>query len=86
MLCIVDAAGRGRAQPQPEDGDRICVNCSKELERRLNLAKIPISPQLAAELTQTMYEMTFRLPNDPEPRRTLLQMDDEQQRLYELFV
>jgi transposase len=57
----------------------------KELERRLNLAKIPISPQRAAELTQTMYEMTFHLPNDPEPRQTLLQMDDEQQRLYDLF-
>lgn len=57
----------------------------KELERRLTLAKIPISPQRAAELTQTMYEMTFRLPNDPEPRRMLLRMDDEQQQLYDLF-
>jgi len=43
------------------------------------------SPQRAAELTQTMYEMTFRLPNDPEPRRTMLQMDDDQQRLCGLF-
>lgn len=58
----------------------------KELERRLNLAQVPISPQRAAELTQTMYEMTFRLPNDPEPRRTLLQMDAEQQRLRDLFA
>jgi len=57
----------------------------KELERRLNLAQIPISPQRAAELTQTMYEMTFRLPNDPHPRRTLLQMDDDQRRLCGLF-
>lgn len=57
----------------------------KELERRLAEAKIPISPQRAAELTQTMYEMTFILPNDPEPRKTLLQMDDMQQRLYGLF-
>lgn len=57
----------------------------KELERRLKAAKIPVSPQRAAELTQTMYEMTFRLPNDPQPRRTLLQMDDDQQRLYDLF-
>jgi transposase len=53
----------------------------KELERRLDLADLPISPQRAAELTQTMYEMTFRLPNDPEPRRALLQMDDDQRRL-----
>jgi|SRR5208283_1027397 len=57
----------------------------KELERRLNLAKVPLSPQRAAELTQTMYEMTFRLPDDPQPRRTPLQMDDDQQRLYDLF-
>jgi transposase len=57
----------------------------KELERRLKLAKLQISPQRAAELTQTMYEMTFCLPNDPKPRRTLLQMDDEQQQLWNLF-
>jgi hypothetical protein len=57
----------------------------KELERRLKAANIPISPQRAAELTQTMYEMTFRLPNDPQPRRTMLQMDDDQQRIYGLF-
>ncbi|HPC18158.1 MAG TPA: transposase [Candidatus Hydrogenedentes bacterium] len=58
----------------------------KELERRLHLAKVAISPQCAAELTQTMYELTFRLPNDPQERRTLLQMDEEQQRLYDLFT
>ena len=33
----------------------------KELERRLHAADLPISPRRAAELTQTMYEMTFRL-------------------------
>jgi hypothetical protein len=63
----------------------VAYTIHKELERRLNLAKLPISPQRAAELTQTMYEMTFRLPNDPQPRRTLLQMDDDQQRLCGLF-
>jgi transposase len=57
----------------------------KELERRLYEAKLPISPQRAAELTQTMYQMTFRLPNEPESRRTLLKMDDEQQRLCAIF-
>jgi hypothetical protein len=30
--------------------------------------------------------MTFRLPNDPQERRTLLQMDEEQRRLYDLFT
>ena len=57
----------------------------KELERRLHVASVPISPQRATELTQTMYEMTFRLPNDPQERRTLLQMDQEQQTLYDLM-
>ena len=57
----------------------------KELERRLTEGKIPISPQRAAELTQTMYEMTFRYPDDPEDQRILLQMDPEQRQLYELI-
>ena len=63
----------------------IAYTLYKELERRLTSAQIPISPQRAAELTQTMYEMTYHLPNDPQPRQTLLQMDDDQQRLYDLF-
>lgn len=57
----------------------------KELERRLKDAGIPISPQRAAELTQTMYEMTFRYPDDPENQRMLLQMDPAQQQLYNLI-
>ena len=57
----------------------------KELERRLNEKKMPISPKRAAELTQTMYEMTFRFPEDPENQRILLKMDPEQQLLYDLI-
>jgi transposase len=57
----------------------------KELERRLKEAGIPISPKRAAELTQTMYEITFRLPTDPEEQRVLLQMDDEQCQIYDLI-
>lgn len=64
----------------------VAYTIHKELERRLKIAKLPFSPQRAAELTQTMYELTFYLPNDPESRRTLLQMDDDQQRLYDLFI
>jgi hypothetical protein len=30
--------------------------------------------------------MTFRLPNDPQERRTLLQMDEEQRQLCDLFA
>lgn len=57
----------------------------KELERRLHEAGMTISPRRAAELTQTMYEMTFKLPDDPAVRRVLLRMDAEQQQLYDLI-
>lgn len=57
----------------------------KELERRLRKANLAISPERAAELTRTMYEMSFRLPNDPHTHRVLLQMDDEQRKVYELL-
>jgi len=57
----------------------------KELERRLREAKLSTSPARVAELTQTMYEINFTLPDDPQRRRALLQMDDEQRRIYELL-
>jgi transposase len=57
----------------------------KELERRLDQAGIKMSPKRAAELTQTMYEMTFRYPADPIDQRIMLKMDQEQQQLYDLF-
>jgi transposase len=57
----------------------------KELERRLTEKDVPISPKRAAELTQTMYEMTFRYPEDPEEQHILLQMDPEQQQIYDLI-
>jgi transposase len=57
----------------------------KELERRLADAGLDTSPRRAIELTQTMYEMTFTLPNDPKGQRVLLKMDSEQQALYDLL-
>ena len=57
----------------------------KELERLLAAADLSISPKRAAELTQTMYELSFRLPNDPEQKQILLQMDAEQQQVYDLI-
>ena len=50
----------------------------KELERRLHEADIAMSPNRAAELLQTMYEMSFRLPNDPEQKQIILKMDADQ--------
>ncbi|MCD6364698.1 MAG: IS1634 family transposase [Planctomycetes bacterium] len=57
----------------------------KELERRLAEARLPMSPKRAIELCQTMYEMAFTLPNDPQERRVLLKMDPQQQALYDLL-
>jgi len=57
----------------------------KELERRLAKGQLPISPQRAIELTQTMYELRFELSNDPEVQHVLLKMDAEQQMLYDLL-
>jgi transposase len=57
----------------------------KELERRLAMGRLPISPQRAIELTQTMYELRFELPNDPKVQHVLLKMDVEQQMLYDLL-
>ena len=57
----------------------------KELERRLKEADVPISPKRAAELTQNMYEICFKLPTDPQLQSILLQMDDEQRQLYNLL-
>lgn len=63
----------------------VAYTICKELERRLHEAGIAMSPQRAAELTQTMYEMTFSLPTDPKEHRVLLRMDEEQRQLYDLL-
>jgi len=63
----------------------IAYTIYKELERQLAKGQLPISPQRAIELTQTMYELRFELPNDPEMQHVLLKMDAEQQMLYDLL-
>ena len=57
----------------------------KELERLLIESESKISPKRDAELTQIMYEMAFRYPDDPVDHRQLLKMDPEQQELYDLL-
>ena len=56
-----------------------------ELQRRLEENNIPITPKRASELTQTMYQMTFYYPESPEKQSVLLQMDPDQQQLYDLI-
>lgn len=43
-----------------------------------------MSPTRAAELTRTMYEIVYTLPQSKKLKRRSLGMDDEQQRLYEV--
>jgi hypothetical protein len=63
----------------------VAYTIQKELERRLVKAKVPLTPGRVAELTQTMYEMAVRLSDDPELRPVLLQMDPDQQQIYDLL-
>ena len=54
----------------------------KELERLLREEKTDLSSKRAAELTHTMYEVEYLLPDSKRIEKTLLKMDDEQQLLY----
>lgn len=55
----------------------------KELECLLVKHKAGFSPERAVELTHTIYELEYVLPQSKELRRRTLKMDDEQQVLYE---
>lgn len=54
----------------------------KELERLLEAGKTGMSPKRAAELTHTMYELNYSPPGSAEKKRKLLNLDEEQQLLY----
>mgnify|MGYP001562726211 FL=1 len=54
----------------------------KELERLLKTHGVPMSPTRAAELTHTMYEIEYTLPQSKKLKRKTLAMDGEQQTLY----
>lgn len=55
----------------------------KEIERLLKRAGVAMSPKRAAELTHTMYAIDYTLPHSRSDRRVILNMDEEQQLLYE---
>lgn len=57
----------------------------KELERLLIKHRLGFSPKRAAELTHNMYQIEYTLPDSGEKKTTLLKMDDEQQKLYEVI-
>lgn len=57
----------------------------KELERVLYKAKSTLSLKKAAELTHSMYQITYTLPESKHTRSTLLKMDDEQAELFQII-
>ena len=55
-----------------------------ELERMLKAAKSEITIYQAAQLTKTMYQLNYYMPNSHRKMSTILQMDSEQQELYDI--
>ena len=57
----------------------------KELERILHKEKSTLSIKKAAELTHTMYQITYTLPESKHTKTKLLKMDDQQAELYNII-
>jgi len=57
----------------------------KELERVLYTEKSKLSLKKASELTHSMYEITYTLPESKHTKSTLLKMDDQQAELYQII-
>lgn len=57
----------------------------KELERILHKEKSTLSVKKAAELTHTMYQITYTLPESKHTKTKLLKMDDQQAELYNII-
>jgi transposase len=55
----------------------------KELESLLAQRAITMSGRRAAELTKTMYQIVYQLPDSPEMQKQVLAMSDEQKLLYD---
>lgn len=57
----------------------------KELERVLQKENSGLSPQKANELTHNMYQITYTLPDSKQTKTMLLQMDEQQAKLYKII-
>ena len=58
----------------------------KELEHLLEKEGIDMSAKRAAELTHTMYELEYRLPDSKVRQKQILSMTDEQKCLYQVII
>lgn len=68
----------------------ICISFTayciyKELERVLYKERSVLSVKKAAELTHSMYEITYTLPESKHTKSNLLKMDEEQAELYQII-
>jgi len=63
----------------------VAYSIYKELERILYKEKATTSVERAAQLTHTMYQITYQLPQSKQYRQTLLQMDEQQAELYDII-
>ncbi|MDR3339114.1 MAG: IS1634 family transposase [Candidatus Symbiothrix sp.] len=57
-----------------------------EMERILKRAKSEITVKRAQELTKNMYQLTYRLPKSRTTKTKTLNMDEEQQELYDMVA
>jgi len=68
----------------------ICISFTayciyKDLERVLYAEKSSLSLKRAAELTHNMYQITYTLPESRHTKSKLLNMDEEQEELYQII-
>lgn len=68
----------------------ICISFTaygiyKELERVLYEENSTLSLKKAAELTHTMYQITYTLPDSKHTKSKLLKMDSDQEELYQII-
>ncbi len=57
-----------------------------ELERMLKAAKSEITIYQAGHLTKTMYQLNYQLPRSGRRKSLILQMDSQQQELYDIVT
>lgn len=67
----------------------ICISFTayciyKELERVLTQSKSSLSLKLASELTHTIYQITYTLPDSKHIKTSLLRMDEKQNELFQI--
>ena len=57
-----------------------------ELERLLKASESAITLARAQQITRSMYQLTYVLPQSGYTKTTLLRMDEEQQELYDIVT